>query len=129
MNPRVSRSSALASKAPGSRSPRSPPSSPSATPSTRSSTTSPSRPGLLRAHPGLRRGQGAAVRVREVRARPRTDHHHEIGRRSDVVGRNFIEALGKVMRSLETSRAGSGRRQIRRAALTKPCGGWPAVGK
>ena len=41
MNPRVSRSSALASKATGFRSPRSRRSSPSATPSTRSPTTSP----------------------------------------------------------------------------------------
>jgi carbamoyl-phosphate synthase large subunit len=41
MNPRVSRSSALASKATGFRSPRSRPSSRSATPSTRSPTTSP----------------------------------------------------------------------------------------
>ena len=40
MNPRVSRSSALASKATASRSPRSPPGSPSATRSTRSRTTS-----------------------------------------------------------------------------------------
>ncbi|GAP55351.1 carbamoyl-phosphate synthase large chain [Arthrobacter sp. Hiyo6] len=43
MNPRVSRSSALASKPPASPSPRSPPSSPSATRSTRSPTTSPRR--------------------------------------------------------------------------------------
>ena len=44
MNPRVSRSSALASKATGFRSPRSPPSSRSATRSTKSPTTSPAAP-------------------------------------------------------------------------------------
>ena len=44
MNPRVSRSSALASKATGFPSPRSPPSSPSATRWTSSPTTSPAAP-------------------------------------------------------------------------------------
>ena len=44
-------------------------------------------PGLLRADAGLRRGQGAAVRVREVpRRRPDADHHDEVRRRGDVVG-------------------------------------------
>ena len=44
-------------------------------------------PGLLRADAGLRRGQGAAVRLREVpRRRPDADHHDEVGRRGDVVG-------------------------------------------
>ncbi len=43
--------------------------------------------GLLRTHPGLRRGQGAAVRLREVSGRRcHADHHHEIGGRGDVVG-------------------------------------------
>ncbi len=42
---------------------------------------------LLRADAGLRRRQGASVRVREVpRRRRHPDHHHEIGRRGDVVG-------------------------------------------
>src|SRR5229473_938780 len=41
-------------------------------------------PGQLRASPGLRGGQGSALRVREVpRCRPGTDHAHEIGRRGD----------------------------------------------
>ena len=44
-------------------------------------------PGLLRADAGLRRRQGAAVRVREVpRRRPDADHHDEVRRRGDVVG-------------------------------------------
>ena len=41
-------------------------------------------PGRVRADAGLRRGQGAAVRLREVpRRRPRADHHHEERRRGD----------------------------------------------
>ena len=41
-------------------------------------------PGQLRARAGLRRGQGAAVRVREVPGRrPGADHAHEVGRRGD----------------------------------------------
>ena len=41
-------------------------------------------PASLRADPGLRRGQGAAVRVREVpRRRPDAHHAHEVGRRGD----------------------------------------------
>ena len=44
----------------------------------------PGHPGLLRAGPGLRGGQGAAVRVREVPGRrPGADHPHEVGRRGD----------------------------------------------
>ena len=40
--------------------------------------------GLLRADARLRRGQGAAVRVREVPGRrPDADHPHEVGRRGD----------------------------------------------
>ena len=75
---------------PASRSPRSRPRSRSATPSTRSPTTSPcaptaaQHPGELRADPRLRRGQGAALRLREVpRRRPDADHPHEVGRRGD----------------------------------------------
>ena len=41
--------------------------------------------GLLRADAGLRRRQGAPVRVREVpRRRPHPDHHDEVRRRGDV---------------------------------------------
>ena len=41
-------------------------------------------PGQLRAGPGLRGGQGAPVRVREVpRRRPGADHAHEVGGRGD----------------------------------------------
>ncbi len=41
-------------------------------------------PGLLRACPGLRGGQGAQVRLREIpRRRPSADHAHEVGRRGD----------------------------------------------
>ena len=44
-------------------------------------------PGLLRTDAGLCRGQGAAVRVREIpRRRHDADHHNEIRRRSNVVG-------------------------------------------
>ncbi len=40
--------------------------------------------GELRADAGLRRGEGAAVRVREVpERRPGADHAHEVGRRGD----------------------------------------------
>ncbi len=85
MNPRVSRSSALASKATGF---------PIAKIAARLAigyTLDEIRqrhhrpdPGLLRARPGLRRGQGAAVRVREVpRGRSRAHHPHEERGRGD----------------------------------------------
>ena len=86
MNPRVSPLAARwPPRRPASRSPRSRPRSRSATPSTRSPTTSPAKtPGQLRADARLRRGEGAAVRVREVpRRRPDADHAHEVGRRGD----------------------------------------------
>ncbi len=88
MNPRVSRSSALASKATGF-----PIAKIAAKLADRlHARRDPQRhhqgnPGLLRAHAGLRRGQGAAVRLREVpRRRPHADHDDEVRRRGDVVG-------------------------------------------
>ena len=40
--------------------------------------------GVVRADAGLRRGEGAALRLREVpRRRPDADHAHEVGRRGD----------------------------------------------
>ena len=88
MNPRVSRSSALASKATGF---------PIAKIAAKLAIgytldeivndITKETPGLLRADARLRRRQGAAVRLREVpRRRPDADHHHEVGRRGDVVG-------------------------------------------
>ena len=88
MNPRVSRSSALASKATGF---------PIAKIAAKLAIgytldeilndITKETPGLLRADAGLRRRQGAPVRVREVpRRRPHPDHHDEIRRRGDVVG-------------------------------------------
>ena len=90
MNPRVSRSSALASKATGF---------PIAKIAAKVAigytldeipndiTTRPdgqSTPGELRADARLRRGEGAAVRVREVPGRrPDADHPHEVGGRGD----------------------------------------------
>ena len=89
MNPRVSRSSALASKATGF---------PIAKIAARLAigytldeipndiTTRPTgrAPGQLRADPGLRRGQGPAVRVREVPVgQPRAHHAHEERGRGD----------------------------------------------
>ncbi len=85
MNPRVSRSSALASKATGF---------PIAKIAAKvaigytldeiPNDITAGDPGELRADPGLRRGEGAAVRVREVpRRRPDADHAHEVGRRGD----------------------------------------------
>ena len=90
MNPRVSRSSALASKATGF---------PIAKIAAKVAigytldeipndiTTredGQSTPGGLRADARLRRGEGAAVRVREVPGRrPDADHAHEVGRRGD----------------------------------------------
>ena len=83
MNPRVSRSSALASKATGF------PIAKIAAKLAIGYTLDeiPQRhhrrdPGQLRARARLRRGQGPAVRVREVpRRRPDADHAHEVGRR------------------------------------------------
>ena len=109
MNPRVSRSSALASKATGF------PIAKIAAKLAIGYTLDEIRqrhhrgdPGLLRADAGLRRGQGAAVRVREVpRRRPDADHHDEVGRRGDVVrAATSPRRCGKALRSLETSRAG-----------------------
>ena len=86
MNPRVSRSSALASKATGF---------PIAKIAAKlavgytldevSQRHHPGHPGLLRAGAGLRGGQDPPVRVREVPGRrPGADHPHEVGRRGDV---------------------------------------------
>ena len=85
MNPRVSRSSALASKATAFPSPRSRPSSRWATRWTRCRTTSPAvYAGVLRADHRLRRHQGAALRVREIPAGRRPPHHaDEVGGRGD----------------------------------------------
>jgi len=134
MNPRVSRSSALASKATGF---------PIAKIAAKLAIgytldeivndITKETPACLRADPGLRRGQGAAVRVREVpRRRPDADHHDEVGRRSDVVGPQLHRSARKVMRSLETDRAGFGRARTRphprrRPRGTQDAGRWPPL--
>ncbi len=85
MNPRVSRSSALASKATGF---------PIAKIAAKvaigytldeiPNDITQTDTGVVRADPGLRRREGAAVRVREVPGRrPDPDHPHEVGRRGD----------------------------------------------
>ena len=85
MNPRVSRSSALASKATGF---------PIAKIAAKvaigytldeiPNDITRETPGVVRADAGLHRGEGAAVRVREVpERRPDPDHAHEVGRRGD----------------------------------------------
>ncbi len=88
MNPRVSRSSALASKATGF---------PIAKIAAKlaigytldeiSNDITRETPAAFEPSHRLRRGEGAAVRVREVpRRRSRTDHDDEVGRRGDVDG-------------------------------------------
>jgi len=74
---------------------------PSATPSTSASGHRHTKetPVLFRTHPGTtswsrRRGS----RSRNSPAPIHPDHHDEIRRRGESLGRNFIEALGKVMR-------------------------------
>ena len=90
MNPRVSRSSALASKATGSRSPRSPPSCPRLHARRDSQRHHPVHAGLLRADHRLRGHQGAAFRVREVPGRRSdADHLHEVRRRGHGPGRQL----------------------------------------
>ncbi len=82
MNPRVSRSSALASKATGfpDRQDRRQ-AGHRLHPRRDRQRHHQGNAGLLRAHPGLCGGQGAAVRVREVpRRRSHPDHDHEISR-------------------------------------------------
>ena len=89
--------------------------------------------GLLRADARLRRGQGAAVRVREVpRRRPDADHHDEVGRRGDVVGPQLHRgarqgdavAGDRARRVLDRARS---RRHGRRTA-GRGCGRRPTAG-
>ena len=85
----------------------------------------PRDPGVLRADAGLRRGQGAAVRLREVpRRRPDPDHAHEERRRGDgdrpVLHRGAAEGAavaGAAPTRPSTGRraTGRGRRPARRA--------------
>ena len=108
MNPRVSRSSALARRRPASRSPRSRPSSPSATRSTRSPTTSRRRDTrLVRADDRLRGDQDPALRLREIprRRAPLTTPMKSVGE-AMAIGRTFKESLQKALRSLETGLTG-----------------------
>jgi carbamoyl-phosphate synthase large subunit len=80
MNPRVSRSSALASKATGFPSPRLPPNWPWVTPWTKSPMTSPAKPWHPSTHPGLLRGQDPPLDLRKVPGNPGpADHRHEVG--------------------------------------------------
>ena len=120
MNPRVSRSSALAARRPASRSPRSPPSWPSATPSTRSPTTSP-RETPASFEPSLdyvvvkiprfafEKFPGADTTL--------TTHMKSVGEVM-ALGRNFTEALQKAMRSLEAKGAELDFARPRRATRT-----------
>ena len=123
MNPRVSRSSRAGvqgHRLPDREDRRA--SWPSATPSTRSATTSPARRPRLRADAGLRRGQGAAVRLREVPGRgpELTTTMKSVGE-AMALGRSFAEALGKALRSMETTAAaGSGSRRTRRTGPPTP---------
>ena len=104
MNPRVSRSSALASKATGF---------PIAKIAAKlaigytldeiPNDITRETPASLRADARLRRGEGAAVRVREVpRRRPELTTHMKSSARRWRIGRTFTEALQKALRSLET---------------------------
>jgi len=103
MNPRVSRSSALASKATGSPSPRSPPSSRWATRSMSSRTRSRGRhAGVLRADHRLRGHQDPALHLREVPGRQHPSHHpDEVVGEAMAIGRSFQESFQKALRSLE----------------------------
>jgi len=128
MNPRVSRSSALASKATGFRSPRWRRSSRWATRSTRSPTTSPAaswtiHAGLVRAEHRLRGHQGAALRVREVPAGQRpADHPDEVGGRGDGDRRTFQESFQKALRGLEIGVDGLNQRTRDRETLERELG-------
>jgi len=106
MNPRVSRSSALASKATGFPSPKSPPSLRWATTWTRSATTSPGDPGLLRADHRLRGDQGPALHLRKIPAADATltTQMKSVGEVM-AIGRTFKESLQKAIRSLEIAPA------------------------
>ena len=108
MNPRVSRSSALASKATGF---------PIAKIAARLAVGLPARrdpqrhhqgdAGLLRADHRLRRDQGAALGLREAagRRRPLGTRMQSVGEVM-AIGRTFCESLQKALRSLEQGRAG-----------------------
>ena len=107
MNPRVSRSSALASKATGF---------PIAKIAAKlaigytldeiANDITQATPASVRAVAGLRGGEDPAVRVREVPGRrPHADHHMKTVGEAMAIGRNFAEALGKALRSLEDPKA------------------------
>jgi carbamoyl-phosphate synthase large subunit len=108
MNPRVSRSSALASKATGFRIAK------IAAKLAIGYTLDEIRKrhhrrdaGVVRADARLRRGQGAAVRVREVPDRgPRADHAHEERGRGDGDRPQLHRGAGQGDASTETGRAG-----------------------
>ncbi len=91
-------------------------------------------PGQLRARPRLRRGQGAAVRVREVpRRRPRADHPHEVGRRGHghrpQLPRGAAEGAALAGETPARRSAGPGRRATPAscwpAARSRTTAGWP----
>ena len=102
MNPRVSRSSALASKATGFPIAKIATKLPSATRSTRFATTSPSPRRPPSSRPSTTCHQGAAFRVREVPGRDPTltTSMKSVGEAMALAG-NFQESLGKAMRSID----------------------------
>ena len=82
-------------------------------------------PGELRADAGLRRGQGAAVRVREVpRRRPDADHDDEVGRRGDGAG---PQLPGGAQQGAAVG-GDQGRRVLDAAGSRRGRGGSPAPG-
>jgi hypothetical protein len=104
MNPRVSRSSALASKATGF---------PIAKIAAKLAvgytldeipTTSPGHAGLLRADDRLRGGQDPALHLREVPGPTDPDHADEVVGEVMAIGRTFKEALQKALRSRDRAR-------------------------
>jgi carbamoyl-phosphate synthase large subunit len=107
MNPRVSRSSALASKATGFPIAKVAARSPSATRSTSSKTTSPA---ARRQPRSSRPSTTSSPRSRALPSRsspaPSPDHRHEVGRRGHGHWPHLPESLQKALRGLETGLTG-----------------------
>ena len=128
MNPRCPAPARWRRRRPASRSPRSPRRWPIGytLDEVPNDITSGGDAGGVRADDRLRRGQGAAVRVREVPRRTDAHHDDEVGRaRRCPSGRCFKEALQKALPVLERSRLGFHwlERPTRRATTsTRSCG-------
>jgi len=128
MNPRVSRSSALASKATGFPSPRSPPAWPWATGWTRSPTTSPGPPRHRSSRPSTTCHQDPRWRSRSFRRHRRARHPDAVG--GEVMGSaDLPESLQKAVRSLEQAATASMPTRLRPPSSRGPprscCRRWP----